>query len=276
MVDQSVIEFLSKLDVNSEGAKVYLALLGKPGQTAQVIAQKTSIPKTTVYRRIEELKKLSLVEEQIDEYKKVFTSTSVDLLNLLVIKKEKEIQELRAQLPNITQLLHGQFHNFDPETKVLFYRGRDGIQQMLWNDLQAKTEVVGYTYRDITNFVGKNFTDTWNEEFKKNGHEARDVYSDEYIKSKFESDKPEEVGWFDWQSRYIPPEILDIQHQMDVYNNVVGIYNWSGDDIFGVEIYNEKVAKLQRQIFEAMWQRGKAYDFKQQKRRFKQIDQAKS
>lgn len=256
MVDQNITDFLARLHITPEGAKIYLFLIRQPAQTAQVIARKTGIPKTTVYRRIEELKSSGLVEEQVEEYKKVFTVASASLLSLQITKKEREVAELRARLPLFTQLLHQSRDNFDPETKVVFYRGRDGIQQMFWNTLHAKTELVGYTYRDATPFIGTDFYDSWSNEFQTRHIKARDLYSDEYTKSRIESTRQEDLGWKEWQSRYIPSEVLDIQHQMDVYNNVVGIYNWISNDVFGVEIYNEKVARLQRQIFGLIWQKG--------------------
>ncbi|MBI5452275.1 hypothetical protein HY945_02345 [Candidatus Gottesmanbacteria bacterium] len=40
---------------------------------------------------------------------------------------------------------------------------------------------------------------------------------------------------------------------MDIYNEIVSIYHWHEGEIFGVEIYNEKVANMQRQLFEMVW-----------------------
>lgn len=271
MVDQNVVDYLLKLGLSQESAAVYTALIGKKAQTAQEIAEATKVPKTTVYRRIEELKVFGLVEEQLDEYKKVFAPTSSDFFNLLIVKKEQEIKDLRAQLPHIRHLLLGQFQSFDPETKVLFYRGQDGIQQMLWNMLKTKTDVSGFTYRDLTNFVGRSFSDSWVKEFQANRSTVRDIYSDEYIVSKFEAKNPEGVPWGLGDSRYVAPETLDINHQMDIYNNVVCIYNWYKGDVFGIEIYNEKVARFHRQIFNILWGTGKELDYIKQEKRYREI-----
>lgn len=271
MVDQNLLEYLLKLGLSQESATIYLSLLGKKGQTAQEIAKATKVPKTTVYRRIDALKQIGLIEEQVEEYKKVFAATSADFFNLLIVKKEQEVKELRAQLPHIRHLLLGQFQSFDPETKVLFYRGQDGIQQMLWNMLKGKVDVVGFTYRDLTPFIGKSFSENWTKELRANRSTVKDIFSDEYIKSKFEAKTPDEVSWNLGDSRYIAPNILDITHQLDIYNNVVSIYNWHKGDIFGIEIYNEKVAKLQRQIFEVMWNMGEVYDLTKQQKRYRQL-----
>lgn len=40
---------------------------------------------------------------------------------------------------------------------------------------------------------------------------------------------------------------------MDIYNDVIGIYSWHEGEVFGVEIYNEKVATMHKQLFEIVW-----------------------
>ena len=56
-----------------------------------------------------------------------------------------------------------------------------------------------------------------------------------------------------WESRYIPPGLLKIDHQLDVYNDVVAIYNWYEGEVFGIQIVNEKVADFQKQLFDLVW-----------------------
>jgi DNA-binding MarR family transcriptional regulator len=257
MADKKLVDFISKLGVDPEAARVYLGLAGAGALTAQEIAKHTGIPKTTVYRRTEELISLGIVEEQIDEYKKRYLATNPNLLGLLVTKKEEEAKQLRSQLPEVANILLGQLQGHDPETKVLFYRGKDGIQQMVWNTLRSKTDLVGYTYRVLNSVVGSDFAEKWNGEFSFLKIKARDLYSDEFIKSKKDPRLSEPGDWKAWESRYLPPEILDVRHQMDIYNDVVAIYNWHEGEVFGVEIYNQKVADMQRQIFEVLWKLGK-------------------
>lgn len=263
MADQKVISFLNKLGLTKESSDIYLALLGKTAQTAGQLAAVTKIPKTTIYRRIEELIKLGLVEKKIEEYKKEYFASPADILRLLVIKKEQEARELTEEFPLISKMLITEAQNTDPETKVLYYRGKSGIQQMLWNALKTnKYGLVGYTYRTLTDIVGGDFAKQWNDEFVNRGFTARDLYSIEFIKSKKDPKKQEEGNWGAWKSRYIDPKILDIKHQLDIYNDVVGIYNWHEGDVFGVEIYNAKVADMQRQIFEVLWKLGKKVIYK--------------
>ena len=53
------------------------------------------------------------------------------------------------------------------ETKVKFYHGKAGIEQMVWNVLKAEDEILGYTFRDLSHFVGAKFMDKFASEFKR-------------------------------------------------------------------------------------------------------------
>lgn len=257
MVDQTLTNFLSKLGIEAEATKIYMAMVGKTAQTAHQLAKTTEIPKTTVYRRLEELIALGLVEEQIDEYKKEYQVAPADTLALLVNKKDLETKNLMAQLPIVSQLLNSSQTSQDPETKILFYRGKDGIQQMNWNCLKAKKEIVGYSYRAWEEIVGLDFANKFLDEYNFLNLSGRDLISKEYINSRIDQPDVTRPRWKNWQTRFLDPKVVDVNHQMDIYNDVVAIYNWHEGEVFGVEIYNKKVATMQKQIFEVLWKLGK-------------------
>ena len=51
----------------------------------------------------------------------------------------------------------------------------------------------------------------------------------------------------------MPEKIVKIHLNIEIYNDVVAYYYWQDDEIFGVEIYNERVAELQKQIHDVLW-----------------------
>jgi hypothetical protein len=63
-----------------------------------------------------------------------------------------------------------------------------------------------------------------------------------------------------WNVRYISKSELEMDFEMLVYNDVFAMYNEIEGEIFGVEIHNEKLAKMQKQIFDFIW--GKAEEMK--------------
>ena len=259
MVDKIIQNFLSNLGLSGDEIKTYSSLLEKGNQTILELARHTGIARTNVYRLLEEMKEKGVVEEIIDDYKTKAKAASADTLELLISRKENQAKNLRAQLPSVSETISHLTLSTPADTKVLFYRGKNGIEQMFWNALRAKEEIVGYTYRTSESIIGTKAIIRWTEEFQLRHLKLRDLYSDELIKSKKDPTKPEPGDWTNNESRYIKPEILNIIHQMDIYNDVVGIYNWQAEEIFGVEIHNAKVAQMQKQIFEVFCNLAKSH-----------------
>ena len=144
------------------------------------------------------------------------------------------------------------------DTRVQFYRGERGIKQMGWNILRAKNEVVGFTYRAYEEIVGKDFEDELFTEMLLKKINFRDIYSDAYLESV--SNLKQKVQATHQKpfhqiitSRYVPANVLRIEHQVDIYNDVVAHYNWYEGEVFGIEMYNPKIADFYKQLFELVW-----------------------
>jgi len=245
-------EFLNLLGLTAEEKSVYSALVSGSDQSVLQIAKSSGVNRTTSYRILERFKTLGLAEEIVEESRIKFRKTGVDKLELLVKQQQEKARQLNQLLPDISSIINQVSTTVQPGTKVLFYRGQEGIRQMGWNVLKAKNGGMGYSYRPYIEIMGEDFLQNWLDEWTSQPRVFRDIYSQAYLNS-----KPNPTILYDpeyFQSRYIPPKILDINHQMDIYNNVVAIYNWHEGEIFGVEIYNEKVAALHKQLFEIVWQ----------------------
>lgn len=251
--DENIHSFLEGLGLDVKQVKIYLTLTKKGMMTTLELSRETGINRTRVYRLLEILKNKGFVEEVVDEHRKLAKAAAPDRLEVLVKDQETRVKFLRDFLPSFSHLLLVNSQIKQPGTKVLFYRGRDGILQQVWNTLRAKKEVVGYSYRPLVELIGDYYC-KWREEWIRRKLAFRDVYSEEYFKGKkekIEDSLTDKSKYF--QSRYISVQILNINHQMDIYNDVVSLYNWHEGEIFGVEIYNEKIAKMQKQLFEIVW-----------------------
>lgn len=252
MNNSPLSDFLKKLGFLPEESTVFECLVKSGSLTALELARKSKVNRTRVYRVLEDLKKKGLVEEVVDEYRKKARAVGVERLEYLVREQENTARSVRELFPDISKLLEGQKKLEQPGTKVLFYRGREGVKQQVWNTLRADKEVVGYTYRSLSELVGKKFMEEWKTEFVLRKLLFRDVYSDEYTKS-VEKTGVDNYPKSHFRSRYISSTVLNITHQSDIYNEVVSYYNWFEGEVFGVEIYNSKIASLQKQLFEIVW-----------------------
>lgn len=253
MVDKKpILEFLKGLGLTEEEVKIYLGLINKGPQTVLELSRVVKIPRTTLYRQIERLKKEGVIEEIIDQYKSKVEAVSGDRFEHLVREKEYQIAKLKGLLPEVLPLFQGSQSINQPGTKVLFYRGVEGIKQMIWNVLRCKEVYRGYTFQNWQDLVGEELVEQWSYEFEAKGIPAYDLCSDEYLQNRL---KTRHFGvWNNWERRYIPSKKLTIDHQIDIYNDVVAFYHWEDGEVFGVEIHNQKIANLQKQIFDILFE----------------------
>lgn len=245
-------EFLNLLGLNPEEKSVYSALVSGSDLSVLQVAKNSGVNRTTAYRILERLKNLGLAEELVEENRIKFRKSGTDKLELLVKQQQEKAAQLNQLLPDISSLINQVSQTAQPGTKVLFYRGQEGIRQMVWNTLRTKKELIGYTFFPLTTGVGYDFAKQWHEEWVERKLKMRDIYSDLYLKNlKKEEEFHYRKSYFD--TRYIPSNILNINHQVDIYNDLVAFYSWYDGEIFGVEIYNEKISAFHKQLFEIVW-----------------------
>lgn len=249
-------DFLLKLGISNEETAIYLILSQRGILTPLEIARATSINRTKVYRLLERMKEKGLVEEIIDVFRKKAKAAGIEHLALLVKEQEEKAAFLTTQLPTISNLLRGNTSLSQPGTKVLFYRGKEGIRQQIWNTLRTKEEAVGYTYRPVAELIGDYYYE-WRNEWIKRKLFFRDIINPDYLLYKKGVTDSLTHPADSFATRIIPPKILLINHQIDIYNEVVSYYNWYEGEIFGVEIYNQKIAIMQKQLFEIVWKLAK-------------------
>ncbi|MDD3647376.1 MAG: helix-turn-helix domain-containing protein [Candidatus Dojkabacteria bacterium] len=257
MNEKKLSKFLLDLGLDRFEVKIYLVLVKRGALTILEIARESKVDRSKVYRRLEEMKKIGVVEEIIDEKKKLAQAVGVERLEMLLKDKEAQMIRLKEEFPSVKAFLSANIGLNDPQTRVLFYRGKRGTRQMIWNVLRLKGEGVGYTYGIMGKYVGKKFVERWGKEFRRRRLSFRHIFSDHYLENLAKEGIKGSWGSDFFQGRYVPQKLLDITHQVDIYNDVVAFYGWHKDDVFGIEIYNKQVVKFQRQLFEIIWKMGK-------------------
>jgi predicted transcriptional regulator len=260
MEDSNLLMVLENLGLDSDCSAIYICLIKNVEITALEISRKSGVERAKVYRKLEEMVKKGLVSEIIDSNRRVYKVG--DSERLVDMYKEKEIQ-MKTLSQGFDTLLNqvkgnGLLTIDQPGTKVLFYRGMDSIKQQLWNVLKAKTEIVGYTHRSSLELMGENFYRDWSLEFNLRGLYTRDIVSQSYLDRyastpELEKSSPEIHN----DTRVLPDKSISIQVQMDIYDGVVSYYSWTKNEIFGVEIYNDEIFSIQKQLFEIAWNTAK-------------------
>ena len=256
MVNTDIItQHLKILGINEKEAGVYIALLQGEVSTPLQVTSKTGINRTTVYRILEQLNTNGLVEKIVEYKSTKYQAVSPDKINLIIAKRESELENLKNKVPKLIDDLT-QIKNIAIQpTKVVYFKGKDGLEQLLWNTLKAegKSEVIGYGYLDWSDGIGEKMADKLRQEYVDRKIFSREIRNQKDIDF---TKVPSYVGKF-WTGRYIPKSKLEILHDTYIYNDVFAYYNFYKEEMFGVEIHNEEIAKTQKQIFEILWKQSK-------------------
>ena len=136
-------------------------------------------------------------------------------------------------------------------SKVLVYTGNEGLLQVTLNSLKAKTgiSIMEISY-SMNPFIPKEEADEIRKEFLERNIKVREITNQPFRDDNYTSVKEFDKKCMDY--RYVDPKKLKIDVETLIYNNVTAFYTYK-DDPFCIEVYSEKLAKMQTQVFGYIW-----------------------
>jgi len=249
----NIFKTFVSLGFDSEEALILSFLTRYDKQSVLQISRGTGIERTKIYRIIDNLLREGYVVQSKGVKKHVYSIGSVLKFSE---RKDSEIRKLQSLKDGWMEFLG--FINkrgVNSGTDVRFYRGKDGIKQVLWNELSAK-EILSFTYRNLQDVVGDRWFKKLAVETDRRGIIVKDLRTLQYKVFDEKLNRPRILFKGD-EIRYLPPEFEDFYLAVDVYNDVVALYDWRNDEVFAVEIQNENFAKFFRMIFYRFWNQAK-------------------
>lgn len=257
---QVIRSYFFKLGLSSEIADIYLALLAYGPQTISDLSRHSGVERTRVYRLLDELSASNLVEMETQYKRTILHAAPIGNLQILLVKKEQELEELRKGLKELhTKLDAGSLAS--PTTKIQAYQGSDGLKQMFWNQTRSKSENLSILHENMQRYTNVAFFDRWARTCNERGLTFRSMVGDSFVEA--------QKTWYgehanerlkDWHGRYVPESVFPITHSTVIYDDVTAYYNWKDGEIFGMEIHNPHIADAQRQYFEMLWTMGQDFD----------------
>ena len=251
----NLIDWLEPYGIGSEEARIYLYLLGKRVATALNISRNLHIGRTKVYRLLDRLIEKSLVVQQCDSSGFKFVASDPAKIETLLFQKENEIATLKKSLPDVLDNLKNKVGLGIPGSQILYYRGKSGLAQVNWNVTHAKGEFNSYEITTANAYLPYREA----EKLRRHLTERKIMTKTLSNKKNFEpfTEVAEMVRKY-WQIRYIPASVVSIEADIFIYNDVYAVCHYLKDgDIFCFEMYNEYLAKMQKQLFENLWKQAK-------------------
>jgi sugar-specific transcriptional regulator TrmB len=255
MKDQRFIEQLAAFDIGTLEAQIYLYLVGKPPVSILEIATALNLPRTSVYDNAGKLVEKGLVERIVQHKSHQLKAYPLEILQTYIDKEKSRIKSLQEKLTTLEQGF-SQVSSLPETTEVRYYHGSKGVQQMVWNTLRAKGELISYSQFGLTEVVSDKFIERYNQELVDRKIHNRIITNPVNFKAWLSSTKVTEAYTRSLlQCRTIVPEELRISGDTTIYNNVFAVTNWEHSEVVGIEIENPDIVRVQRSIFDVLWTR---------------------
>lgn len=250
-LENKVVGYLKHLGLEREQALVYLFLLQNGPNTVLKISRGVKTGRTKLYPLLEELAEKQLITIHERHYGTSYEAQKPEVIEFLVNEKERKVEALRSSLPATLNILQSLQQISPTHTKIIEYRGVDGLKQMNFNLTKARSEYRVFELTGLDKHLGTHFANKMRSRSATNGLKSFDLTNRPNRDQEPGSESPNA------QIRYIDPEIFEIEFETYIYDNCVGLLNYEQDDIFGVEIYSDKLARQQTQLFNLLWNQAK-------------------
>ena len=255
----AVKQNLQLLGLDDDQALIFLTLYNNGSLSVVQLSRKTGFGRNKVYRLLKELMELNLINQMVRPSGSKYEVLDFKSLEEIVNKRKEEylnakkgLDGLLAELPYLKDAKY-------MSSKVINYRGIEGLKQVNWNLVHAKGLYRVYEVSRLSDYLDKKFAEKLRLEWLRRKIYSRDLTNDKEI-----SDWSQVVEFTTKYSeyRYISPDILKINTEVYIYNDVVTILQYDNlkfdpNSIFCVEIYNQALADFQKQIYDIIWAQAK-------------------
>lgn len=242
-----MIAELSKLGLSEEEARVYLACIEINGGPVSAIARKAGIHRVSCYHTLEKLLSKQLLSEHNRNGVRCFAPEPPERLLKLQEEKLNLAKGLIPELRSLTSQLA-----FKP--KIRFYEGRDGVERVFSESLEARGEILGYTnLKSVTEFFPEFFKHYTHERLAKG------------IKTRYLS--PTTVESVKVMLPFLPreynPNLIEIllvskdqfpfENEILIFGNTVGIVSLNRDELLGLLVESPTFARTMKAVFDLAW-----------------------
>jgi len=242
---------LSQLGFSQNESKVYLAALESGLSSAQDIAQKAGLQRTTTYSVLGELVKRGVIGKTKVKGKSRFLAESPDkLLHLL--------NELQSNIKKALPELEALYNKNEVKPKILFYEGDYAIQKVYDDTLAEKpAEILEWnTDAFFQNLhVDKDYV-YLSKRVALNIHAKRIAAKDSLWQHRHKNKDEEELS----ETVIVPKEIFSPQIEVNIYNNKIAFMNYAEN--MSVIIESKAIAQAMKQVYELSWRGAKSTEVK--------------
>lgn len=235
-------QLLQKLGFSENETKVYLAALEMGVSSAQDIAQKAGVKRTTGYSVLSYLVNRGVAAKTKVKNKTRFLAEPPQRLLTLINELESGIKQA---LPELTAI----YNKKETKPKITFYEGENALWKVYEDTLKEKpTVILEWNNQDFFGkFKNKNFSNYIPTRVSLGIGARRIAPKGSTWDTKHQYLDEKELS----KTLIVPKEIFNPQIEVNIYNNKVAFMNYAEN--MSVIIESQPIAEAMRQAYELSW-----------------------
>ncbi|MBI4281563.1 helix-turn-helix domain-containing protein [Candidatus Uhrbacteria bacterium] len=234
---------LEEFGLEKSKGSVYLAALAVGTGSAQDVAKKAELPRTTAHEILQQLVGMGLVNFITKGRSRIYSVEHPEKLKKIF---EERKRKLDAVLPELSSL----FNIKGTRPRVRFYDGAPGVRTVFDDTLTVKDKKLYgiLSMADLYKIPGKAFMDDYVEKRVRAGIRLRVIRS---AAKEIEETWPTSAKE-NREMHYAPAEMI-FPMTIYIYDNKVGIIGTEKEN-FGMIIESEEFFQTLKNLFEVLWQ----------------------
>jgi len=243
-------QLLQKLGFSENETKIYLASLELGVSSAQDIAEKAKLKRTTAYSVLTYLINRGVVGKTKVKGKTRFLAEPPERLLLLIKEIEGGIKDALPELEAI-------YNKSEAKPKITFYEGVEGIKNVFEDTIREKPkEILMWLSDDYFKQLPGYSAEYIKRRTALNMHAKRICTVNSIWHRKNQKRDVEELS----ETIAVPKEMFDTNIEVNVYNNKLAFMDF-GENL-GIIIESKAIADAMRQAYALSWKGAKVSEIK--------------
>jgi sugar-specific transcriptional regulator TrmB len=241
---RKIINNLDIFGLDQKSSKVYLFLLENKDLPAYKISKETNIPRTTVYKILDNLEKQNIVSSWNKNNVKHYSAENPERLKEIINNRTKALEEIFGDLKD----LYKNDKNY-PKTKVL--TGKDGIKTAFNHIYETMVDqkikrVYVFSEPQLTEALPKFFVKWREKKNKKTNAFTQMIVPSGVSKMKnYQSDNYRETREM--------PSSFPFDGSIDIIGDNIYFFSFKEKEVYSIIIESSIVAKFYTDMFKYIW-----------------------
>jgi sugar-specific transcriptional regulator TrmB len=245
----SYLASLSQAGLTYTQAKIYELLLKNGPLKAGKIHQKTDLKRGLVYKVLEELVDLGMVNKKEPGKVAIFEAEHPAKLKDLAEKQEQKAKTAQLVLDGLLGQMISEFNLVSGRPGVQFFEGKEGIKRVLEDSLTSRTEIYSYADIDAINKYINDLNMDYVAKREKLKLKKKGIFLDTPETRRLLAGYHTDIT----ESRVIKHSGTPFATVMQIYDNKISYITLTRERMIGVIVEDPLIYHMHLYLFEYMW-----------------------